>query len=146
MNGDSWTRLDPFGFGWMTFAPDGRSIAFQGNDGLYVSRVPATGAALQVSPKGADEPEWSPRGDALYYRVGMRWMTVAVSSRGTFMDGKPRVLFSGRYLQVKHKSYDVGPDGRFLLLAGPNEETTTRLEVVTGFFGELRRRAGVARR
>ncbi len=55
--------------------------------------------------------------------------------------GKPRVLFEGRYLNVRAKSYDVGPDGRFLLLLGPPEETVGHLDVVTGVFAELRRLA-----
>jgi hypothetical protein len=57
----------------------------------------------------------------------------------------PSVLFTGRYLQARYRSYDVGPDGRFLLLVGPREETTTRLEVVTNFFSELGRKAGLGK-
>jgi len=53
-----------------------------------------------------------------------------------------RVLFEGRYLNVRNKSYDVGPDGRFLLLLGPPEETARHLDVVIGFFAELRRHEG----
>jgi hypothetical protein len=104
--------------------------------------VPATGAAYQLARDGADEPEWSPKGDLLYYRTGARWFAIPIRKDNDFEAGKPRVLFTGRYLQVLGKSYDVGHDGRFLLLAGPAEETTTRLDVVTGFFGELQRRAG----
>jgi len=37
-----------------------------------------------------------------------------VSTRDGLTVGKPRVLFEGRYLNVRNKSYDVGPDGRFL--------------------------------
>jgi hypothetical protein len=47
---------------------------------------------------------------------------------------------------VWSKSYDVGPDGRFLLLLGPPEETTGHLDIVTGFFAELRRLAPAARK
>jgi len=35
----------------------------------------------------------------------------------------------------------VGPDGRFLVLVGPPEQTTTRLEVITNIFPTLRRLA-----
>jgi hypothetical protein len=129
------------GAGWPVFSPDGRWIAFVGPGGLRVAAVPFTGGLKTVAPEGADEPEWSPRGDELYYRDGPRWMAMTVSPAGGLTLGKPRVLFEGRYLNVREKSYDVGPDGRFLLLLGPSGETARQLEVVTGFAAELRRLA-----
>ncbi len=127
--------------GWPVFSPDDRWVAYVGPEGLNVVAVPFTGGAQRVAPAGADEPKWSPRGDELYYRDGTRWMAMTVSTSGELAVGKPRVLFEGRYLNVRDKSYDVGPDGRFLLLVGPPEETARHLEVVTGFAGELRRLA-----
>jgi hypothetical protein len=129
------------GSGWPTFSPDGRWLAYVGLEGLKVAALPFTGEAQTVAPAGADEPEWSPRGDELYYRDGPRWMAMTVSRSGGLTLGKPRVLFEGRYLNVREKSYDVGPDGRFLLLVGPPEETARQLDVVTGFAAELRRLA-----
>ncbi len=129
------------GGGWTVFSPDSRWIAFTSPEGVKISAVPATGTLLTVAPRSADEPEWSPKGDELYYRDGKRWMVMAVSTRNGLTVGKPRVLFEGRYLNVAAKSYDVGPDGRFLLLLGPPEETAGHLDVVTGFFAELRRLA-----
>jgi hypothetical protein len=105
-----------------------------------------TGRFQTVGPATADEPEWSPRGDELSHRDGKRWMVLSVSTRSGFSVGKPRLLFEGRYLNVWSKSYDVGPDGRFLLLLGPPEETTGHLDVVTGFLAELRRRAPAGRK
>jgi hypothetical protein len=129
------------GSGWPVFSPDDRWLAYVSPEGLKVAAVPFTGGAQMVAPGGADEPEWSPRGDELYYRVGPRWMAMAVSTSGELTVGKPRVLFEGRYLNVRDKSYDVGPDGRFLLLVGPPEETARHLDVVTGFAAELLRLA-----
>ncbi|HEY6108185.1 MAG TPA: protein kinase [Gemmatimonadales bacterium] len=126
---------------WSVFSPDSRWLAFPSNEGLKISAVPPTGSLQTVAPASADEPEWSPHGDELYYRDGKRWMVMAVSTRGGLTVGRPRLLFEGRYLNVWSKSYDVGPDGRFLLLLGPPEETVGHLDVVTGFFAELRRLA-----
>jgi Tol biopolymer transport system component len=123
------------------FSPDGRWVVYRSVDGLYVSPVPATGETFKVAPAEATEPLWSPRGAAIYYRTGPRWMTVPVMTAGGFHAAEPRLLFSGRFLQMEGKSYGVGPDGRFLLLVGPPQETTTRLNVITNFFGELRRLA-----
>jgi hypothetical protein len=130
---------------WGVFSPDSRWIALVSPEGLKVSAVPFTGSLQTVAPASADEPEWSPKGDELYYRDGKRWMVMTVSARDGLTVGKPRVLFEGRYLNVANKSYDVGPDGRFLLLLGPPEETTGHLDVVTGFFAELRRLAPAGR-
>jgi eukaryotic-like serine/threonine-protein kinase len=131
---------------WTVFSPDGRWVAMITPEGLKVAGVPFTGNMLTVAPASADEPEWSPRGDELYYREGSRWMAMTVSKSGGGLSvGKPRVLFQGRYLNVRDKSYDVGPDGRFLLLLGPPEETTGRLDVVTDFFDALRRLAPAGR-
>jgi len=126
---------------WPVFSPDGRWLAFGSDDGLQISAVPPDGRLQTVGPVSADEPEWSPRGDELYYRDGMRWMVMTVSTHNGLTVGKPRLLFEGRFLNVWAKSYDVGPDGRFLLLAGPPEETVNHLDVVTGFLAELRKLA-----
>ena len=71
---------------------------------------------------------------------------MTVSTRGGLTVGRPRLLFEGRYLNVRAKSYDVGPDGRFLLLLGPPEETVGQLDVVTGCFTKLRRLAPLERK
>ena len=74
-------------------------------------------------------------------------MVMSVSSSNTaLIVGKPRLLFTGPFLNVRAKSYDVGPDGRFLLLLGPPEQTVGHLDVVTDFFTELRRLAPAGRK
>ena len=134
------------GSSWTVFSPDGRWLAWVGPEGLKVAAVPFTGEVQTVAPGSADEPEWSPRGDELYYRDGPRWMAMTASTVGGLKVGKPRVLIEGRYLNVREKSYDVGPDGRFLLLLGPPEETQGHLDVLTGFAAELRRLAPPGRK
>jgi len=125
--------------GWPSFSPDNQWLAFIGSDGLRITAV-VGGASQIVAPASADEPTWSPRGDELYYRDANRWMVLSIaSSNGALIAGKPRLLFSGPFLNVRAKSYDIGPDGRFLLLLGPPEQTIGQLEVVTDFFTELRR-------
>ena len=127
---------------WTVFSPNGRWVAMSTPEGLKVAGLPFTGRTQTVAPATADEPEWSPRGDELFYREGSRWMAMTVSKAGGSLTvDKPRLLFQGRYLNVRDKSYDVGPDGRFLLLLGPPEEATRYLDVVTGFAGELGRLA-----
>jgi len=136
--------LYPSGW-WAVFSPDSRWLAFPSTEGLKISGIPPTGSLQTVGPATADEPEWSPRGDELYYRDGKRWMVLSVSTRSGLSVGKPRLLFEGRYMNVWSKSYDVGPDGRFLLLLGPPEETVGHLDVVTGFLTALHRLAPAGR-
>jgi len=131
--------------GWTAFSPDGRWLAFI-SEGVKITAVPATGRLLTVSPASADEPEWAPDGRELYYRDGTRWMVMSVTARDRLTVGRPRVLFEGRYLNVAGRSYAVGPNGRFLLLLGPPEETIGHLDVVTGFFAELHRLAPAGRK
>jgi hypothetical protein len=50
-------------------------------------------------------------------------------------------LLSGPFNNVADRSYDVAPDGRLLLIMGPREQTTTHLEVITGWMDEVRRKA-----
>ncbi|MGH2361452.1 MAG: hypothetical protein ACRDGM_13035 [bacterium] len=49
------------------------------------------------------------------------------------------------YINVPGFSYDVAPDGRFVLLKGSDEGKVTRLNVVLSWLEELKRRATSAR-
>ena len=65
-------------------------------------------------------------------------MSVAVDAGREFRAGTPQLLFEGRY----HDTYDVAPDGqRFLMIAESERDLgETQLQVVLGWFGDLRRR------
>jgi hypothetical protein len=51
------------------------------------------------------------------------------------------VLFEGPYGNVAGLSYDVAPDGRFLLLKQLEQPSPTRIHVVSNWFEELRQLA-----
>jgi serine/threonine-protein kinase len=90
----------------------------------------------RASPRGGEEPVWSPAGE-LVYREGNRWMSVAPPSAPGGRPGAARFLFSGPYLNVLGRSHDIAPDGRHLLIAGPTELTTTSLTLVTNWVARL---------
>jgi hypothetical protein len=92
----------------------------------------------RASPRGGEEPVWSPAGD-LVYREGNRWMSVTPPSQPGAMPGVAKFLFTGPYLNVLGRSHDIAPDGRHLLIAGPKDVTTTSLTMVTNWVSRLPR-------
>lgn len=126
------------------FSPDGRWLGYtssrSGRYEIYVVAADGSGERTKVSTLGGDEHAWSARGDELVYRNEQRWFAVAAPGPGRNEFGRPRLLFAGPYAQVPGRSYDLAPDGRVLLLLGPPEQTTNRLQVVTNWFSDIRRR------
>jgi hypothetical protein len=51
--------------------------------------------------------------------------------------GPATFMFSGPYLNVLGRSHDIAPDGRSLLVAGPEQTTTNQLVMVTNWAGRL---------
>jgi len=142
-------QIDPFPTVWGgTFSKDGRWIAYTSNEAgryeIYVVRRDLTGERQKISVAGGEEPRWSPRGDELVYRWGQDWFAVPVPPAPSTEFAVPRRILTGPFINVADRSHDLGPDGRQLLLLGPREETTTRLEVVTGWLDQVRRLAPVA--
>ena len=143
--------VDTFAGAWGgTFSRDGRWIAYTSNEAgryeIYVVPRDLNGERQKVSLAGGEEPRWSPRGDQLIYRWGQDWFALSVPRGAGGELGVARRVLSGPFINVSDRSYDVGPDGRLLLLRGPGEETTTRLEVITGWMDEVRRKAPAERR
>ncbi len=138
----------PFNEWGAVFSPDGRWLAYTsdetGRPEVYLQPFPGPGAKVQVSTEGGTEPLWVRRGQELIYRTGEQVMTVRVRTKPTLRTSPPRVLFRGAYAgssAVYLPNFDVTADGRrFLFIQTSEQETTvSQLEVVLGWFGELRR-------
>lgn len=54
-------------------------------------------------------------------------------------------MFEGPYVNVPGFSYDVAPDGRFLLIKGADETPVTQLNLVLNWFEELKQRVAANR-
>jgi Tol biopolymer transport system component len=121
--------------GWCRFSPDGRWLTWKGWNpgGIFLSPADSLGARdrLQLGPDGGDEPRWSWDGRDIIYRKASQWYAVRVPDRRGADAAPPRLLFQGHYLQAE-ESWDMGPDGRFLLLQGLRPARLTTLRVVTG--------------
>jgi serine/threonine-protein kinase len=110
---------------------------------VFVEPYPRTGQRWQVSTDGGEEPTWGPDGSMLYYRSGTRLMSVSIAPGPAFRSGVPEVFVQeDRWLNIGGRSYLVSPDGaRALMILGPEERTSSRLNVVENWFEELNRLA-----
>ena len=74
-------------------------------------------------------------------------MVVSIEEGAGFAPGTPRVLFTAPYpfgaVYRGNPSYDVSPDGRFLMIRSDADDTMSpRLHVVLNFFEELKAKVG----
>ena len=127
------------------FSYDGRWIAYQSDESgqpeVYVQRFPGPGGKRQISVGGGTQPRWRRDGGELYYRRGADVMRVAVPARGeTVSWPPPEVLFTGNYAydDAGDQSYDVAPDGRFLMMR-LDEVPRADVHVVVNWHQELKR-------
>ena len=140
----SWlkTKFNEWG---AAFSRNGNWIAYTSDESgqyeVYVRPFPGPGGKRQISNAGGEEVTWSPDGRTLFYREGLKWMSVAVQMQPEFRAETPKVMFEGPYLNVPGVSYDVAPDGKHFLMIEENQKQapTTQLNVVLNWFEELKR-------
>jgi hypothetical protein len=138
-------------------SPDGKWLAYTSTDSgrpeLYVQPYPGPGPRVTLTSGGAFEPTWSKRGNELFYRTAaqqMMAMPFTVAS-GTFVPGRPQMLFRQPSLgggTTVRATYDVSPDGRFLLNQPVTDAAAERnrrifpssLRIVLNWTEELRQR------
>ena len=132
-----------------SISPDGNWIAYASNETgqieVYVQRFPGLGAKLPISTDGGQQPLWSPDGSELFYRSPRGMMAVPVDTEPTFSAGDPEVLFERQYFYARsNRTYDVGPDGRFLMIkegatADDAAAPAAQIILVENWFEELKR-------
>ncbi len=126
-------------------SPDGRWLAYVSNETgqyeIYVVPFPDTHAARWViSSHGGADPQWSPRGNELFYRDDAgNLVAVEVTTRPTFSVGRTTPLFSTERLSIsRQKRYAVSPDARRFLMIQSALGGPERLIVVENWFEELK--------
>ena len=127
------------------FSPDDRWVAYVSDESgryeVYVMSYPALKGRTAISTDGGARPVWSRDGHELFYRQGTAIMAVSVRTGQEFHADKPRLLFDGPYVgQGGDISFDVAPDGRFLMVTGDEASLGRQLNVVTNWFTELQQR------
>ena len=110
-----------------TVSPDGRWLAYQSDQTaafqIVVQSFPDVGTLRRtVSSAGGWWPVWSRDGDELFYLSEAGLMAVSVETDPTFDAARPERLFATDAYRTGpadvFRSYDVAPDGRFLMLKG----------------------------
>ena len=123
------------------FSPDGRWVAYtsdvSGAREVYVRPFPGPGPRHSVSIGGGGEARWSKDGREIFFRSGTRILAVDVSTTPEFSSGPPRVLFDASgYDFSQALNWDVGPDGRFVMVK--SDPTMLRqFQIVQNFFEGL---------
>jgi eukaryotic-like serine/threonine-protein kinase len=127
-------------------SPDERFVAFAGDESgrneIYVQPFPGPGPKRQLTSDGGTEAVWSRDGREIFYRSSGRMMAIPVTASGTLVAGQPRPLFDDRFAQGSpgEAAYDVGPDGRFLMLESDVATPPRELRVVLNWLDDVKRR------
>jgi len=121
-------------------SPDGRWLAFESNrvgrNEVFVQRFPEADRVFKVSRSGGSSIRWSESGNTLYYRHGSELIEVRFREEGDqFVVENETVVLE---LPPFVGSYDVAPDGRFVVVTR-TEEAATELKVIANWFAELER-------
>ena len=130
-------------------SPNGRWLAYASDQSgameIYLQPYPGPGPTVPVSIGGGDTVTWSHDGSELFYRADNRMMAVEVRPDGTV--STPTELFSGDYVSVSTAvsltQYDVGPEGRFLMLKAddtqPEGDSLNQVILEQNWHEELKR-------
>jgi serine/threonine-protein kinase len=130
---DLWTYSEEAGFepllqskfneAYPEFSPDGRWLAYvsdhSGRDEVYVRPWPGPGSAVQISEGGGAKLAWAPDGREVFYRQARSFFGVTVEvTDNRLIAGRPEELFQEDFSHSTSplRSYEVTPDGRFLLI------------------------------
>jgi Tol biopolymer transport system component len=133
-------------------SPDGNWIAYDSNESgqfeIYLRAYPpaAGNRRWQASAGGGRQPLWSRDGRELFYRdFTGAVMSVPISFTPAFEPGAPRKVldgsaYAGGSSVASGRRYDVGADGRFLMIKQAKRDSSgPSLVVVQNWFEELNR-------
>ena len=130
-------------------SPDGRWLAYAstelGEREILVRPFPDVdgGGPYRISLNGGEEPLWSPRGDAIYYRQGNTFRRASLEVGAAVVVTRRDTLFEGagflRSLEFRVNTYAIDPDGeRFLMIRDVDGDDRNReIVVVQDWLAEI---------
>jgi eukaryotic-like serine/threonine-protein kinase len=113
-------------------SPDGRWAAYASDESgqydIYVDAFPKPGSRVRVTTAGGTEPRWNRQGSELFFRRGSEIHVVKLSQQdvGVVVAGIDRLFDAGALV----RSYDVSPDGRFLLNLPAELQTQSSITII----------------
>ena len=113
-------------------SPNGRWAAYASDESgkfdIYVDAFPQPGSRVRVTTAGGTEPRWGRNESELYFRRGNDIHMASLRPAGNLIEmGALNRLFSAG---APVRSYDVSPDGRFLLNLPAQMQTQSSITIV----------------
>jgi Tol biopolymer transport system component len=119
-------------------SPDGRWLAYESNESgraeVYVQSYPSPDIRVQVSQDGGTRPTWARDGTAIYVVTGAAIVSRTVIRQPQLRFGAARTVVNDPLLVLQPgaswKSFDVAPDGRFLVIKEDDSVRSDHIVVV----------------
>ena len=127
------------------FSPDGKWIAFtsdqSGHSEIYVAPFGRSGAPVQISTNGGQNPRWMPDGRHLLYMApDHQVITVPLELGAVVQAGEQRTLFQLPPTPPNSPlEFDVARDGKRLLVAAPVGRASAPITVIVNWQADLKR-------
>jgi len=126
------------------WSPCGKWIAYQseetGRSDIFVRPYPGPAQKVAVSTDGGTEPLWSPDGSELYYRNSKQVIAAKIETEPEFKVVDTQILFDDEYYSCAMcRTYDIAPDGRFLMLYDPKDSSRPQIHVTVNWRQGLER-------
>jgi serine/threonine-protein kinase len=120
-------RFSPDGGKWLAYTSDQ-----SGGEEVWVRPFPGPGKPVQISSGGGHDAVWSRDGKEVFYRNGPKMLSARVVPGPTFRVDGPQVLFENEPYtgSMAARSYDVAPDGRFVMIENDLTDHTPQASIV----------------
>jgi serine/threonine protein kinase len=122
------------------FSPDGRSVVYvsdkSGRNEIYLQAFPNEGLPWQVSTGGGSAPRWSRSGKEIFF-ISADSKLMAAQLGPNLHTGTPEQMFDLKR-GIDATEYEVGPEGRFLLLTPVRDVRSFPLHVVMNWIADLK--------
>jgi len=117
---------------WIVYVSDE-----SGRREVYAQSFPGLGRKVQISVGGGLEPVWNPRvARSCTARTLRNFVSVSVAAREALLPSPAHILASDAHTvrgMIDHTSYDIGRDGRLLVVEEPPSDPRSGLHVVLGW-------------
>ena len=125
---------------------DGKWVAYTsdqtGQPEVWVRSFADAGTPVRISSDGGRDAVWSADGRELFYRNGLKMMAVKVKPEAAGIQVEStEQLFEGGFEPGSQRAFDVGPGGRFLMIAAGARDSSTSMVLVRNWGDEIRQLA-----